>query len=53
MSDVRYTLDEARRELARRECVALGHDWVVVTGGGGEPRLVLCERCGASRRVEP
>jgi hypothetical protein len=48
----RYTLDEARAELARRECEQLGHDWSMIavrcTGEAGEaPVAITCERrCG-------
>ena len=47
----RYTLDEARRELARRECAADGHAWDVVTGSGARPILLFCDRCHRSWSV--
>jgi len=49
----RYSLDEARRELARRECAMLGHDWAIVERLGGWPGSVICERCAESHHVVP
>lgn len=48
----RYTLDEARVELGRRDCAGFGHDWHHVTTHGGELVRVVCERCGKSYRTE-
>lgn len=48
-----YTLEEARRELARKECSTHGHAWDVIGGLDGIPRRVLCTTCGASYRVVP
>jgi hypothetical protein len=31
MSEQRYTLDEARLELARRQCAQHGHDFEIVS----------------------
>jgi hypothetical protein len=43
----KYTLSEARQELARRECVEHGHDWhVVLMLGTNVPYSVACDRCG-------
>lgn len=55
MSDrQRYTLDEARRELARRECAMHGHDVeTILIVQTGQPRLLLCARCGQSWDVAP
>ena len=52
-----FTLDEAKVELARRECRESGHTWSVIedrtfADPAGEPTHVVCSRCGASRRVE-
>ena len=47
-----YTLDEARKVLAKQECGAFGHDWEISTTKlGSEPRLLLCSRCGRSWSV--
>ena len=44
---MKYTLEEARRELARRECTFLGHDLQIIYEGLGEPKQIVCERgCG-------
>lgn len=48
-----YTLDEARRVLARRECGAHGHDWTVLQKMTGVPYLVCCGRCGDTYPVGP
>lgn len=45
----RYTLEEARRELKRRECEEFGHDWDTVVAGG-EPVALVCA-CGEERKV--
>lgn len=46
----RYTLDEARRLLAERECAIHGHSWDVITRDGG-PHSLICSNCGEARRV--
>ena len=46
----RYTLDEAERELARRECARFGHDWNVIETGA-RPTAITCGRCGDSHPV--
>jgi hypothetical protein len=46
-----YTLTEAQKELARRECATHGHDWDVVVKFGGDPTHVLCSNCGRSWTV--
>lgn len=53
----RYTLDEAEKELALRECRNHGHSWDVIearTIGDplAAPMAVVCNRCGQSHRVE-
>lgn len=49
MSDEpKYTLEEARQVMARRECAMHGHDFDVLQKMGGEPYMVLCSRCGRS-----
>lgn len=49
MTDERYTLDEARAELARRACAADGHAYDVIAvrtlAGAGHPVGVRCRRC--------
>lgn len=42
----RYTLDEARRELARRECGYHGHDYETTVRPNHEPVTFFCNRCG-------
>jgi hypothetical protein len=50
----RYTLAEARREIARRECVGRGHDTKVICNGlSTEPIRIVCGRCGDSWAVQP
>lgn len=46
-----YTLDEAKRELARRECALQGHDFDVVVDLN-EPARFYCSRCGTSWAVQ-
>jgi hypothetical protein len=46
-----YTLAEAKRELARRECVEHGHRWDVLEALGVGPTHIVCDRCGESRKV--
>jgi hypothetical protein len=41
-----YTLEEARRELARRECEHHGHSWDVISTIGAGPEAVVCTQCG-------
>ena len=41
-----YTLEEAQKILAKRECLAFGHELGVVTTGDGDTPTVFCERCG-------
>jgi hypothetical protein len=49
----RYTLEEAARELARRECGGHGHDFEMIVVFGGEPTGIICARCGRSWRIVP
>jgi hypothetical protein len=42
----RYTLAEARAELARRECAAYGHDIEIVSVDGRPVSLVCGRGCG-------
>lgn len=42
-----YTLDEARRVMALRECATYGHEWNVVQNLQ-RPRRLVCDRCGWS-----
>lgn len=40
-------LEDARRELARRECLMTGHDYNVIDTLGEEgPSDIVCSRCG-------
>lgn len=48
----KYTLDEARRELARQECREHGHDFGHTVDTTGAPTKVVCERCGDVWTVE-
>lgn len=41
----RYTLAEAKREIARQECLRFGHDWQTIARGGN-PMQLVCGRCG-------
>jgi len=41
-----YTLEEARREMARRECAGFGHDLDIVYQGAEPVRLVCGRGCG-------
>ncbi len=50
MTEQRYTLDEARTELARQECAADGHNYDVISSRSfenpaGTPVDVRCARC--------
>jgi hypothetical protein len=47
----RYTLNEAKRVLARQECGIHGHDWEIIRSMGDEPKALICARCGESRKV--
>lgn len=53
MSDEpRYTLEEAKLEIARRQCAMNGHDFeLVMQIGKAWPTAILCERCGEQREV--
>lgn len=61
MSDTdeeRFTLEEARVELARRECSRSGHDWQVLTqrhlcDAVDRPISVVCVRCQETHAVAP
>jgi hypothetical protein len=45
----RYTIEEAVREIALRDCVLHGHDYEIITRmGENRPHLVYCSRCGES-----
>lgn len=47
MAEPTYTLNEAREELARRQCAAGGHDFETVLNGCGEPVQMFCSNaCG-------
>lgn len=51
MTEHRYTLEEAQRELALRECTNFGHNWQVISDAGKQPRRITCDRCGWSGSV--
>lgn len=51
MSQRRYTLDEAARELALRQCQAEGHDWEICEEMCVGPVALICSRCGEARPV--
>lgn len=56
MTEKRFTLDEARKELALRECSNHNHDWTVIVVRDlcdrfDRPIAVTCERCGEYRAV--
>lgn len=43
------TVNEARRIVALNECSTRGHDFTVLSVlGSGDPRRVVCGRCGRS-----
>ena len=44
----RYTLAEARVELARQECGRQGHNLEILLSDGTSPRSVWCRRCNYS-----
>lgn len=45
----RYTLEEARVEMARQECAVHGHDFDVIEEFGAGPVALICSRgCGES-----
>lgn len=51
MTEPRYTLAEARREIARQHCWEHGHDYSVISSRcmqdlAGQPINVQCDRCG-------
>lgn len=49
-----YTLADAQRELARRECEMHHHDIdVVYVGLSTDPARIVCSRCGDSWAVLP
>ena len=46
-----YTLDEARRVMALRECSDYGHDWNIIENMAQGPLRFSCGRCGWSGAV--
>lgn len=46
-----YTLAEAQAELARRECVRIGHTWSVISTLL-RPVRIVCDTCGKTYRIE-
>ena len=51
MSDRTYTLAEAQRELALRECARHGHTWTIHQNIASGPLRISCDRCGWSGGV--
>jgi hypothetical protein len=51
----RYTLTEARRELAAQQCMVLGHQLRIACHEGrwGQPEALGCERCFTEWDVVP
>jgi hypothetical protein len=53
VNERRYTLTEAKVELARAECRDHGHSYEIRTVfGTNEPIEVLCSRCGRRWGIE-
>lgn len=49
----RYTLAEAKLELAKQECDLHGHSFnTIVVVGSGDPVAISCDRCGTVWRVD-
>ena len=54
MAERKYTLAEAERELARRECSMIGHSLTeIIAAGSADPVRVVCSRCAMSWKVVP
>ena len=51
MAEPTYTLEEAERELAKRECAAHGHSWDVIENMAEGPLRIVCVQCGWSGDV--
>lgn len=51
----RYTLEEARAELARQDCRVYGHDFDVIAtySSDGGPSDVVCSRCSQAWTLAP
>jgi hypothetical protein len=45
-AEPRFTEAEWESFKARRECAALGHSYLPIEDGIGEPVLLRCDRCG-------
>lgn len=50
MTEQRYSLDEARRILAREVCALHGHSWDIIETDAG-PEAILCSNCGVSYKI--
>jgi hypothetical protein len=51
--DRTYTLAEAERILAKRECFNHGHDFeVMIDNRTSDPAAIMCTRCGRSWTVK-
>lgn len=49
-TEPKYTLAEAQRVLALRECAENGHDWIDIRSYE-VPVAVVCTRCGWNGRI--
>jgi hypothetical protein len=49
----KYTLEEARRELDRLQCMVFGHSFDHVVNGDGDLLCVVCSRCRKSWSTSP
>lgn len=48
-----YTLDAARKVLAREECARFGHSYdTIVEAVTNEPRAIFCHRCNKRWHVQ-
>lgn len=50
-AEPRYTLREAQREMALRECANFGHSWQIISVEFGKPVQIICDSCGWSGSV--
>lgn len=53
MEEERYTLEEAAKVIAERECETFGHSWDVIQEVGSHtPTAIVCTRCTRTVQVE-
>lgn len=51
--DQTYTLAEAERILAKRECLNHGHDFeIMIDNLTSDPTTIICTRCGRNWTVK-